>query len=145
MRKIEVVDTGPDLLRLRAEFAGTTADELFGWWTRPELLTRFWSDSAEVEGSVGGCYELGWDGPGWVLRGRYTSFEPAALSFTWNWDHEPAIAERRVTLEFRDRDSVTELTITHQAYGPGDEAERQGHAEGWEHFCGRLGLCLAED
>ena len=66
---MESIAGGDDVVTLRGVVPSVRPEELFRWWTEPELLTRFWADEAEVEPSVGGSYSFSWPGPGWRLRG----------------------------------------------------------------------------
>lgn len=131
---------GNERLVIAGDFA-KTPDELFRYWTDPELLTQWWPVEAEIDPREGGTYLASWPRMEWRLRGRYTAFEPGKrLTFTWNWDHEPDTPERQVDVLFEPSGDGTQMTIIHGPYtdSPADQQERQGHLEGWQHFCSRL-------
>lgn len=132
--------TGTNRLLFEEEYPGITPAELFRYWTEPALLVSWWPQQAEVEPRAGGEYHLAWPGMDWHLRGRYLSFEPVErLSFTWHWDHEADVPMRYVDLYFEPLEGRgTMLSLMHSEYGGGDQAERQGHIEGWVHFLGKL-------
>ncbi|REK18976.1 MAG: SRPBCC domain-containing protein [Actinobacteria bacterium] len=114
-------------------------DEVFAHLTDEALLVQWWPSGAEANPVEGGSYHLWWDGPGWHLRGRYTTVEPPTnLTFTWEWDHEDTPA-RRVDIAVSPRGDGSHLVIRHEA---GSEEEGEGYLEGWNHFIGRLEALL---
>ncbi len=139
---VTAVPSSLDTLIVVADFPGVSPDLLFAYWTQDELLCRWWPSQAELDPRVGGSYHLAWPAHGWHLRGEYTTVEPGRrLGFTWQWDHEPAVAPARVeiTLE-RLADGDARLTLTHGPYADTepDRERRAGHLEGWQHFLGLL-------
>lgn len=136
------ISTDTSRLILRDEFAEVAAERLFGYWVTPALLTRWWPQVAEVEPQVGGAYAFSWPGAGWLLRGRYTAFEPGReLGFSWSWEHEPEAPVTEVGVSFEEMEGGgTVLTLTHGPYdgSAGSMEMRAGHLEGWTHFLGRL-------
>jgi uncharacterized protein YndB with AHSA1/START domain len=135
------IPSGPDRLVVAADFPELTPEAVFDYWTKPELITRWWPQEAEIEPRVGGRYHLGWPGMKWHLRGVYTAFEPGSrLAFTWNWDHEPDSPERSVAITLESKGEGTRLTATHGTYAntDSDREVRQSHLEGWTHFLSQL-------
>lgn len=137
------VPSPPDALVVVADVPTCAPDDLFAYWTRPELLRRWWPPVATVEPRVGGAYHLAWPDRDWHLRGTFTTFAPgAALAFSWRWDHDPAgHPVRRVGIVFAPLgERGTRLTLTHGQYttSPEDREERRGHLEGWRFFLPRL-------
>lgn len=133
-----------DCLIVVADLPGLAADRAWRAWTDGAELARWWAPESQMDIRVGGSYALSWPRMGWVLRGAYGEVQPGhRLAFTWQWDHEPSLPEREVTVDFApiDGGTGTRLTITHGPYGSGEAeaADRQSHLEGWTHFLGQLG------
>ena len=153
---MEIVERAerPDELVLIAEYPKVAPERMWAYWTRPELLVRWWPREAETEVREGGVYHLAWPEQGWHLRGRYTTVTPGQLlAFTWAWDSDPeGTTPKHVTLRFEplhrgDADAVTLLTLTHGTYvdTPEDRETCQHHRDGWRHFLPRLGDALRAD
>jgi uncharacterized protein YndB with AHSA1/START domain len=128
-------------LKLTAVFPGIKKDELFAYFTQPDLLTQWWPQSAELKPHRGGLYKFTWPAMEWTLYGEVVAFEPGEkLAYTWNWEHEPDTPTRLVEIEFHDTAEGSEIVLRHGAY-PDDsieEEEHQSHLEGWDHFLGKL-------
>ena len=141
---ITQIPSSSDKLLIVAEFDKLTSQEVFDYWTKPELLCAWWPQEAEIDARVGGIYHLSWPGMNWHLRGQYTRFEPGKhLAFTWKWDHdEEGTAIREVALDLEPLpDRGAKLTLTHRPYTDSteDQAVRiEHHLAGWQHFIPRL-------
>jgi uncharacterized protein YndB with AHSA1/START domain len=143
------VSTSKDKLVLQGFFEGFTPSELFAMWVVPDFLMRWWPEVAEVRSGLDGHYKFSWPGRNWILEGDYKAWEPGErLTFTWKWNFDPAdIPEMEVDVKFAsDGSEGTMLTITHSPYGDSeaDNTARDGHREGWMHFCMRLAGQRAE-
>ena len=96
---IKQLPSNEDWLILEAEFHQFNQAKLFNYFTNPKLLPLWWAPEAKFNTRVGGEYHLSWPSTGWHLRGNYIEFDPPdKISFTWNWDHEPYLPERTVTV-----------------------------------------------
>jgi uncharacterized protein YndB with AHSA1/START domain len=134
-------DGAENALALQADFPGVPPMQLFEYWTRPELLVRWWPSEGEIEAREGGHYHFSWPGPGWHLRGSLTRFDPGrGLALTWKWDHDPDDMTRTVDVTFAPLDDGTRLDLVHGSYSDDETGreERQSHHDGWTHFLGRL-------
>lgn len=141
--RFEDISTGPEWLTIRARMPGLAPDRAWGAWTEAEELRRWWPKDAELDVVEGGTYHLSWPEQDWHLRGHYTMIEPGrTLIFSWAWDHDQDVPERRVTVEFEPLldGPGTQLTITQGPYTSSDAdlAERAGHLAGWNQFLPRL-------
>jgi uncharacterized protein YndB with AHSA1/START domain len=140
---VQQLPSGEDQLVLAAEF-DFAPGALFEYWTRPEMLTEWWPRQATVQPGAGGSYVFSWPDRNQTLRGNYSVFEPGrALTFTWQWDHEPPHAPPiTVALTFSplQRAEGSSLRLVQGPYAdtPGDRAMRQGHLDGWTYFLGKL-------
>jgi uncharacterized protein YndB with AHSA1/START domain len=141
--------TEPQLLVVSAEYSLTPPERTFAYWTQPDLLVRWWPQTAETDAQVGGHYYFAWPAMDWHLRGRYTVVEPGRrLAFTWRWDGEPSEHIKDVEIRFEPLSSGgTRLTVTHGPYDDSTEGRetRQGHLDGWRHFLPRLSDALAAE
>jgi uncharacterized protein YndB with AHSA1/START domain len=133
-----------DKLVIVADFDRLTPQEVFDYWTKPELLCKWWPKEAAIDARVGGTYHLSWPAMNWHLRGQYIHFEPGKhLAFTWKWDHdEEGIMVREVSLSFEPLpDQGTKLILTHGPYTDSEEDQVvriEHHLAGWQHFIPRL-------
>jgi uncharacterized protein YndB with AHSA1/START domain len=138
---LTLVTTSPDRITIVANFPNLKPSQLFGYWTNPELLRKWWPPVAELAAQNDGVYHFSWPKQDWHLRGRYTIFDKGKkLGFTWKWDHE-RIDETRVTVIFEELEKTgTKLTLHHEGYSKdaGGKKIRDEHVEGWTFFLGRL-------
>jgi uncharacterized protein YndB with AHSA1/START domain len=142
---IQQLPSGNDELILAGDFLDFSPRRLFDYWTRPDLLTQWWPRQAEVRPGVGGGYVFSWPERQQTLRGSYTVFDPGrALTFTWQWDHEPPhIPPIAVALSFTPlhRTQGTALRLVQVPYAdtPSDQETRnEHHLEGWTYFLAKL-------
>lgn len=110
--------------------AFTEAEELKRWWG-PQGMT---CPVAELDVRPGGRYRTEMhapDGGVYVTTGEFREVAPPErLVFTWVWgEGEMAGHETLVTIELRDDDGATELTLTHVRFP--DAAKRDLHDQGW--------------
>lgn len=114
----------------------------------PALLRRWmcpegWTCAeAAAEPRPGGRFRvaiLGPEGARHAAEGRFVEVAPPRrLALTWRWTTDPSAPGPETTLRFAlDVDgSGTRLTLTHE--GLPDEAEREGHRDGWTGALGNL-------
>jgi uncharacterized protein YndB with AHSA1/START domain len=132
-------------LKLEGEFPGLTVAQMFDYWTKPELITKWWPPKADIEAKVGGKYELTWtDEEGamkWQLSGKVTEFEQnKRLGFTWDWTGSENPNKSTVSLEFIESKGGTKLRVTHGPYteSADDQEHRRSQLEGWQFFGAKL-------
>jgi uncharacterized protein YndB with AHSA1/START domain len=116
-------------------------ERVFAAWTDPAQMARWffvqetWSAEVENDLRVDGPFSIKMHAPeGTVFdcSGVYLEIEPPTrLVFSWT---SYAVADTRVTIELREVDGGTELTLIHEDLV--DIDVRNLHAEGW-------GGCLA--
>jgi uncharacterized protein YndB with AHSA1/START domain len=127
---------------------------VFDAWTKPELMKQWYAPGAMVTPNaqsdlkVGGAYMVEMKGEmegefvNPTATGKYTQIVPnELLSFTWGWVGDPS-AKTLVTVEFKDVDGGTEVTLTHEQFE--DKESRDNHLKGWTgclenlaRFCGK--------
>jgi uncharacterized protein YndB with AHSA1/START domain len=125
--------------RSRVYAAWTDPAQLKEWWGPESVRTR--NFVAEVR--IGGKYR--WDlinqeGEEMSVFGEYRELVPEnKIVFTWKWDDDEVWENREsiVTVELSDRDSGTEVKLTHEKL-PSEES-RDRHNEGWNSVLDRLG------
>lgn len=139
---MSVVPSPPDRLAMHGVLEAFSPKEVFDRFTKPALLSEFWAPQADIGGDVGGKYELSWPDPGWRLLGRIEAWEPGRkLAFTWKWQQTPDVPELLVTMAFSERaegGTLVDLEMGTYEDTPADQKEREGHAQGWVYFFGRL-------
>jgi uncharacterized protein YndB with AHSA1/START domain len=116
-------------------------DEVFRWWTQPDLLERWMSPSgsveAEVDFRVGGTFRIVMRDAGLEIdhRGEYLEISPPRrLVFTWESRYTAGTSLVTVLLE-PNGDMSTNLQIVHSRL-PKDVAGE--HAGGWGTIVDRL-------
>jgi uncharacterized protein YndB with AHSA1/START domain len=120
----------------------TSREKAFHAWTDPDQLRQwfavaeeFTTPIAEVDLRVGGRYRLGMKAPGdsplLIVGGVYQEIlPPQKLVFTWQWESaHPSEPETLVTVEFYEREGVTEVVLRHERFE--DALQRNKHGEGW--------------
>lgn len=133
-------------LVLTADFHGFTLDEMWDYWATSEGITKWWPPEAEIEGNVGGKYQLTWKGEdgeiSWQLLGKVEVWEPKKkLGYTWKWNTDPEDAPTlHVVAEFKEVDGGVNVKITHSSFDPNndDQQNRASLHQGWEFFCTKL-------
>lgn len=128
-------------LRLEQTFAARRED-VFDAWTNPEVLRRWWAagpdwgtPAAEVDLREGGRYRLSMHNPEsdetHTVGGEYREVRrPERLVYTWAWEGEsPEPSETVVTVEFSDRDGVTDVVLIHEGFS--SDESRGAHEHGW--------------
>ncbi|TNM47223.1 TIGR03086 family protein [Nocardioides albidus] len=118
-------------------------DEAFALVTRPDRLRRWMGVTARVDLRAGGDWR--WTvTPGNVAAGTVREIEPGRrVVLDWGWDlmagAEGALGTVTVTVE--PAGDGSSVTLVHEGLGVEQEA---AHAEGWDHFLGRLEVAAAE-
>jgi uncharacterized protein YndB with AHSA1/START domain len=121
-------------------------EKVYAAWTDPETLKRWMApreemtvEVAETDVRIGGKYRILMrepDGGSHGVIGVYRILEPGRkLAFTWAWETAPE-KETLVTIDFREVDAGTELTLTHTKFA--EETVRDRHNQGWMGCVGRL-------
>lgn len=141
----ELIQQTNDKLVIR-KLIPASREEVFGAWSDPESI-RHWmcpgdvrTAEAQIDFRVGGAFRILMKGESqdYDHTGEYQVIEPPSkLSFTWiskNTDFKTTL----VTVELREHEGGTELTLTHERFPLADLVPR--HAGGW----GRIADLLAE-
>jgi uncharacterized protein YndB with AHSA1/START domain len=134
--------TNPTTVLEMSRAIRASREKVFTAWTNPAQLQKWFAVSegyttpiAEVDLKVGGRYRLGMKAPGdnplLVVGGVYQEIvHPERLVFTWRWESgDPDEPETLVTVEFQERDGVTDVMLKHELFH--DVAQRDKHGEGW--------------
>jgi uncharacterized protein (TIGR03086 family) len=113
------------------------ADETFALITEPDRLRRWHVITARVDLRAGGTYR--WTIiPGNSASGTFTEVEPGRrVVFTWGWegsaDLPPGASTVTITLE-----PAAGGTIVRLVHDGLTQEQAASHAEGWNHYLGRL-------
>lgn len=144
-----MIDNQPSLTIVRRLKAPPA--RVYAAWTRPELMVRWWGPddgpvlSAEADPRVGGRFRVVFqtlDGKTHDCRGEYREVEAnRKLVFTWQWVTMPE-QQSLVTIMLHPVDEGTEMNFTHAQFV--DEAERDGHLQGWNGAFDNLAAQCAE-
>jgi len=119
--------------------------------TQPEAIKQWMGPSdeykvsvAETDVRVGGRYHIGLQSPDGEMHdvgGVYREVvRNRKLVYTWAWKTTPE-RESLVTMELREVDGGTELTLTHAQFF--DAEARDRHNKGWQGSLARLDKFLA--
>ncbi len=150
-KTMTAVDTSrnPETLSVKlSRFIRAPRQRVFEAWVKPELRRKWWRThrgegltACEVDARVGGRYCMkqiggGCESPGddpnyeWIMEGEFLEVDPPRkLVFTWNVNHDPPTVDERVTIEFREVEGGTDVTIKHE--GILSPARRDGTEGGW--------------
>lgn len=127
-------------LRMVREF-DASPERLFKAWSDPKDLARWaWGSlgndvTAEADVRVGGRYRIATVRPKegvWAFEGVYLEVvEGRKLAYTVRWEApmQYADADETVSVEFTDRDGVTEMVFVHEGTFPPEA--RSEHERGW--------------
>lgn len=134
-----VIDKSPDhtAVIFEANYPKLTPQQLFDFFTKPELLVTWWPQEAEINLEEAESYALHWPSMEWTLRGVYTAVSPPHhLAFTWQWDHLLDLPTRLVDIKIEQKGNGSLLTLRHGTYTKSqvDQEDRQNHVDGWLHF-----------
>jgi uncharacterized protein YndB with AHSA1/START domain len=131
-------------------------DEVYRAWTEPDLFARWFtppgnaSVTAELDVRPGGRYRITLErtelipGRSFIVGSYKEVAPPERLVFTWGWEEPPPVEglealetlDSTVTVQFRDLDGSTEVSITHERL---DTAElREFHRWGWNTILDQL-------
>lgn len=121
--------------------------QVFGAWTDPEKIVRWFGPRQTVPGSVraevdvrpGGRYRMDFrtdDGQHHQVSGVYREVVPdTRLVFTWAWGTTPE-RESLVTVTIVPDGDGSLLTLHHEQFF--DQAARDGHERGWTSTLDKL-------
>lgn len=116
---------------------------VFAFLTDPEKMLRWLGTEATVEPETGGLYLVNVGGKN-IARGRFTEVVPVhRLAYSFGWDGRDKVppGSSLIEIDLVEAKGGTLLRLTHS--GLPDAEERQGHAEGWAHYLGRLAVAAA--
>lgn len=115
---------------------------VFGLLSSREDFAR-WMPIAILEPRVGGNIEFRFEresGGDLVTFGEITAYDPPSrVVFTWDFKDVPLDARTEVTIDLIPEGKSTLIRLTHIGFV--DEEEADKHAQGWEHWLGRLKAC----
>jgi uncharacterized protein YndB with AHSA1/START domain len=135
---VERPDADPGAIVEREVVIAAPPHIVFAHFTDPEMMCRWKGTSAELDPRPGGQYRVNVTGRN-VVRGEYLEVVPySRVVFTWGWEDPgnalpPGSSTVEVTL--RPHQSGTHLRLRHHGLSG---AGRESHAEGWDHYLGRL-------
>jgi len=114
-------------------------ERVFAAWTQPELICKWFGPTldsqceAEVDLRVGGSYAIQVNGMNGIRRtiyGKYTEIlPPSRLAMTWNLSGLSDADGSLVTVELRECNGKTELTVIHAQLT--NEQMRNAATQGW--------------
>jgi uncharacterized protein YndB with AHSA1/START domain len=111
-------------------------DRVFEFFVRPERLTAWMGEFADLDPTPGGAFAV--DVRGAPVRRLEHLVAPAhRLVVSWGYAGSDTLPPGASTVEFRltATDEGTLVEVEHRGLPPG---EQPGHDEGWEHYLARL-------
>lgn len=118
------------------KFIPADQEKVFAAWTNSKLVEKWFCPEGmktqldEWDAKVGGHFRISIvDGEDlYTTNGTFQEIVPFhKLVFTYCWEEEVPV-ETLVTVEFRNLDDGTDITLTQQGVDP---EELDGHQEGW--------------
>ena len=136
-----------EMLKVVAAYPGCPAHRVMAAFTEPAALAQWWGGELSTRLVPGGDYTVKFAKPGTRMSGQIVRYDPpAALEFTWNWEHEPGAPRRTASISLSDDGAPggTTLVIVHGPFdrGPAGAADRASVRQGWEYFLPRLAASL---
>ena len=121
--------------------------------SRPEHISEWWSDAADIEAKPGAVGELVWGDRAEVVPITVVKADPPRL-FSFRWCHaggqvDDDAASLLVTFELTPSGTGTRIRLTESGFREmGWEAAKleehyRDHSAGWDTFVPRLGAYLA--
>ena len=136
--------TEPLVVQREIQIAAPPAT-VFAFLTDPENIVSWMGAEAKTEAHPGGLYLIkGVGARASTARGAFREVVPVhrlAYSFGWEGREEVPPGSGLIEIDLIDRDGGTLLRMTHS--GLPNEAQCAGHARGWAHYLGRLGVAAA--
>ena len=122
----------------REIFIEAEPDTVFAFLTDAEKMVRWMGVSAPLEPREGGLCLVDVNN-GSIAKGEYRKVLPNyRLSYTFGWEGDDTAVppgSSLVEIDLEEKRPGTLLKLTHSGL---PEAAVPAHAEGWEHYCGRL-------
>ena len=113
----------------------------------PDKATSWMGETASFDPRPGGSYRVGVI-PGHTAAGEFIELDPPRrLVYTWGWESDASapvpVPPGSTTIEYElaPEGTGTRLRFTHRDL-PGQEAA-DSHAQGWDHYLGRLAVVAA--
>ena len=142
-----MVEEGLDPILIQVTIPLPTA-MIFRAWTDAKQIEGWLCDSAKVDGSEGGPYELTWRSPeSFTSRGKITALHPDLdLEFSWTGPpsfsdlmNEPS-ARTHVYVRLQDSPEGIDVTLEHVGWLSGEawEEARSWHFRLWDERMTRL-------
>ena len=118
-----------------------TPEQVFDYFTQPELLVKWMGDFARLQAVDGGIFSV--DINGVLIRGHFIRVErPRRLEIAWGEAGNDAMppGATRLCVTFEARGDMTRIELEHSGLVPTEAAK---HEIGWPHFVARLGIAAA--
>jgi uncharacterized protein YndB with AHSA1/START domain len=118
-------------------------DRVYQFFTRPEALTAWMGESADIDPSPGGRFEV--DVKGTPVRGHFLRLDPPhRLVISWGYRDSPHLPPGASTVDVRltPEGGGTRVELQHRDL---PSAEHPGHASGWSHYLARLAIAGTGD
>ena len=112
---------------------------VFAFLTDPEKILRWMGNDASMEPHPGGLYLLKDVAGRNTARGTFREVVPVhrlAYSFGWEGKDQVPPGSSLIEIDLEEKDGGTLMRMTHS--GLPTEEQRAAHAEGWDHYLGRL-------
>jgi uncharacterized protein YndB with AHSA1/START domain len=124
-------------------------EAVFDAFTDPVIMRQWYSPdgfstpAVDSDPRAGGAYRIGMkqaDGEIFYVAGKFTEVRrPEKLVFTWAWEEDDGPGhESVVTVEFKSRDSKTEVILTQERLAGAESRDK--HIHGWTGILDKLML-----
>jgi uncharacterized protein YndB with AHSA1/START domain len=140
------METTAETTRVERELAIAASPEtVWEFLVDPEKAVRWMGIDAKLEPHPGGLWRVEIL-PGQVARGEFVELDPPRRA-VWTWGWEPGaqgtvpVGSTTVAIDLVPTDDGTLLRFVHEL--PPDSAG--SHAEGWDHYLGRLAAAASGD
>lgn len=110
--------------------------EVFEFFTRPELLESWMGERADLEPTIGGRFAV--DVGGTAVRGRFLEVDPPnRLVISWGFDGSTNLPPETsvVEVQLAPYGGGTRVSLVHRLLPPD---QREPHAAGWPRYLDQL-------
>ena len=130
----------------REVLIGARPETVFEFFIDPEKMVQWKGQKAELDPRPGGTYRVEINEQA-IASGEYVEVEPPnRVVFTWGWEgqetgeHAVPPGSSRVEISLEPEGDGTLVRLRHLDL---PEGSRATHAEGWDHYLGRLSKAAA--
>lgn len=138
---MERIQSGTEAVDLEMRVKASP-ETLWGFFTDPELMTRWHGRKVELDPRPGGVYRVEINDQATSV-GEFLEVEPhSRILLSWGWEGHPEVppGSTKVEVTLEPDGAETVVRLVHHDLPEGQRAE---HTDGWTHYLQRLSVAGA--